>query len=186
MDDPESLITRLQSLIDAATGKLIDNLSPAQISEYHEVMEELLSRYHLAAYMVGAGTQTVTGLARERVLNGIAGQLAYLDVFIDEIRDADTGEMGWMPRARMYGESIGEAYWAGKTKGLPLPSLPKDGTTQCLTNCSCKWEIKTIDEGKRNYDAYWRRGAQDSCQTCIERENTWNPIRIRNGVLLSE
>lgn len=186
MDDLESLIARLQKLIDAATGKLIDNLSPAQIREYHTIMEELLTRYHLAAYMVGAGTQTVTGLARERVTAAVAGQLAYLEVFIDEIRDADTGDMGWSARAKMYGESIGESYWAGKTRMLPLPSLPKDGTTQCLTNCSCRWEIKWIDEKKRDADAYWRRGAQDSCQTCVQRAQEWNPIRIRNGVLLSD
>lgn len=186
MDDLESLIARLQKLIDAATGKLIDNLSPAQIREYHTIMEELLTRYHLAAYMVGAGTQTVTGLARERVTAAVAGQLAYLEVFIDEIRDADTGDMGWSARARMYGESIGESYWAGKTRGLPLPSLPKDGTTQCLTNCKCRWDVKTIDEGKRDYDAYWKMSKAEHCQTCTQRAQEWNPIRIRNGVLLSD
>jgi len=186
VDDLESLITRLQSLIDAATGNLIDNLSPAQISEYHEVMEELLSRYHLAAYMVGAGQDVVSDKAREKILEGVANQLAFLQGFITEIEDNDTFEMGWQARARMYGESIKEPYWNGRVKLLPLPSMPGDGTTNCKTNCGCSWEVKAVNADKGDYDARWRRGLKDSCQTCIERENTWNPIRIRNGVLLSD
>lgn len=186
MDDLESLITRLQKLIDAATGKLQDNLSPSQIKAYHTIMEELLTRYHLAAYMVGAGTQQVSDKAREKVQEGVANQLAYLEVFVEEIENHDEFVMGWEARARMYGESIKEPYWNGKVKLLPLPAMPGDGTTNCKTNCGCLWEVKAVNASKGDYDARWRRGLQDSCQTCIERENTWNPLRIRGGVLLSE
>lgn len=184
MDELEGLITRLQSLIDAATGKLIDNLSPAQIQEYHEVMEELLSRYHLAAYMVGAGTDVVSGKAREKVLEGVANQLAFLQGFITEIEDNDTFEMGWQARARMYGESIKEPYWNGRVKLLPLPAMPGDGTTQCLTNCQCSWDIRKT--GDDTYICKWVRDARDSCQTCIQRASEWKALKVVNGVLLND
>lgn len=186
MDELEALISRLQELIDTATNGLIDNLSRSQIAEYHQIMEELLSRYHLAAYMVGAGTSEVSDEARERVQEGIANQLAFLQGFVTEIEDHDTFVMGWNARARMYGESIKEPYWNGKVKLLPLPAMPGDGTTQCLTNCGCSWEVKTINAKNGDYDAKWCRGLEDSCQTCKQRETEWNPLKIRGGVLLSE
>jgi len=183
VDDLESLITRLQSLIDAATGNLIDNLSPAQISEYHEVMEELLSRYHLAAYMVGAGTDVVSDKAREKILEGVANQLAFLQGFITEIEDNDTFEMGWQARARMYGESIKEPYWNGRVKLLPLPSVPGSGDTQCLTNCKCFLEVKNYNAEKGNADVYWRLSQVEHCQTCVQRATEWNPLKVRGNVL---
>ena len=186
MDELESLIARLQALIDAATGNLEANLSPAQVREYHAIMEELLSRYHLAAYMTGAGTVEISAEARGKVLEGVAVQLAFLDNFITEIEDNDTFVMGWTARARMYGESIKEPYWNGRVKLLPLPSMPGDGTTQCLTNCRCSWDVTTINERIGDYDARWIRDARDSCQTCIQRAQEWNPLRIRGGVLLSD
>lgn len=186
MDTLESLITRLQNLIDAATGKLEANLTPRQIREYHEIMEELLSRYHLAAYMVGAGTEEISEKARAKIVEGVANQLAFLQGFITEIEDNDTFVMGWEARARMYGESIKEPYWVGKTKILPIPSVPGSGDTQCLTNCKCFLEVKNYNEAKGNADVYWRLTPSENCQTCKQRAQEWNPLKIRNGVLLSD
>lgn len=192
MDTLESLITRLQKLIDVATGKLEANLTPRQIREYHEIMEELLSRYHLAAYMVGAGTEEISEKARAKIVEGVANQLAFLQGFITEIEDNDTFVMGWEARARMYGESISTPYWAGKTKMLPLPALPAeivDGqpSTQCGSNCKCKIRVEVVNEKNGDYNAYWEYGdTLDHCQQCKERERSWNPLKIRNGVLLSE
>ena len=184
MDDLESLITRLQSLIDAATGKLIDNLSLAQISEYHEVMEELLSRYHLAAYMVGAGTGVVSDKAREKILEGVANQLAFLQGFITEIEGEEEFKAGWENRARQYATSVKVPYWEGKVKLLPLPAMPADLTTECGQGCKCSCDIKRV--GKDRYEARWTLHPAEHCQGCLERSRSWNPLVVDNGVLLSE
>ena len=188
MDDLESLIARLQKLIDAATGKLEDNLSPAQIREYHTIMEELLTRYHLAAYMVGADTATLSDKARAKVREGVANQLAFLQGFITEIEGEEEFKAGWENRARQYATSVKVPYWEGKVKLLPLPAMPGEiGSTQCGQACGCEWDVKTIDAEKGDYNAYWRYGdTVNHCQTCKERARTWNPLKIRNGVLLSD
>jgi len=187
VDDLESLITRLQSLIDAATGKLIDNLSPAQISEYHEVMEELLSRYHLAAYMVGAGTDVVSDKAREKVLEGVANQLAFLQGFVTEIEGEEEFKNGWTSRAASYAESIKEPYWTGKVKVLPVPAVPGDMTSDCGVQCHCKLRVQTVNAVNGDYDVYWIYGDnQKHCPQCKERSRTWSPLKIRQGVLLSD
>lgn len=184
MDELESLIARLQSLIDAATGNLEANLSPAQIREYHAIMEELLSRYHLTAYMTGAGTVEISAEARGKVLEGVAVQLAFLDNFITEVEGAEEFKAGWENRARQYATSVKVPYWEGKVKLLPLPAMPGDLSTQCGQACGCKWDIKAVDAEKGDYNAHWQYGdTVNHCQTCKERSRTWNPLRIRAGVL---
>lgn len=184
MNEIESLIARLQSLIDAATGNLEANLSPTQIQEYHEIMEELLSRYHLAAYMTGAGTVEISAEARGKVIEGVAVQLAFLDNFITEIEDTEEFKAGWENRARQYATSIKVPYWEGKVKLLPLPAMPGDFTTECGQGCKCSWDIKKV--GKDRYEAYWTLHPAEHCQGCLERSRQWNPLVVDNGVLLSE
>lgn len=61
--------------------------------------------------------------------------------------------------------------------------MPAQGT-QCLENCCCKWEITTLDEKAEDYDCYWRlEPGKEHCQTCEERAEQWNPVKIRGGVL---
>lgn len=51
------------------------------------------------------------------------------------------------------------------------------------SNCKCSWEVVEVDADAGDYDAYWRRASDDSCQSCLEREARWSPVRIRGGVL---
>lgn len=50
-------------------------------------------------------------------------------------------------------------------------------------NCGCSWEVQTLDATKGDFDAYWRRSKDDSCDTCLERERLWNPVEIRGWEL---
>jgi len=180
LPDLESLIDRLKALIEAAAEELTGDLSrhPA----FREVMAELLARYHTAAWIVGADSETLTETQRATIIVGVAEQLAFLDGFVLDIRSADEFQQGWTRRAASYAESIKVPYWQGRTKVLPLPAMPAQGT-QCLTKCQCLWDVTTINADKGDYDARWVRGANDSCQTCIQRAAEWNPVRIRGGVL---
>jgi len=121
--------------------------------------------------------------ARATVAKQVQKQLDFLDNFALEIQKTDEFEAGWDARAAMYAESIKAPYWSGRTKLLPLPALPGDGTTQCKTHCHCLWSIDTLDEDAGDYDARWIRGVSDSCQTCVQRAQDWAPLRIRGGVL---
>lgn len=187
MSDPtkqpglDRLIARLASLIGAATDALEGDLS--RLDAWEEEIARQLRRYTLAAYINGNGGRDPTPAADKQIADQVAAQRQYLRAFRDEIKASGEWKPAWNSRAQMYAQSVKAAYWTAKTRGYALPALPGDGTTQCLTNCGCAWEINDL-AGEGNADCYWRRSKDDSCQTCIEREQQWSPLRIRDGVVL--
>lgn len=177
----ERLIARLTEAIDATTGDLQQD--DIGVDAWRDQVAKDLTTYHAAAYLSGSGKRAMDDAGREVVAKQVKVQLGFLDNFALEIQKADEFEAGWDARAAMYAESIKAPYWSGRTKLLPLPALPGDGTTQCKTHCHCLWSIDTLDEDAGDYDATWVRGRDDSCQTCVRRAQEWSPIRIRAGVL---
>lgn len=176
----ERLLAKLTDAIGAMTGDLAD--STIDVDAWKAQMERALATFHSAAYLAGARQTTLDELARKRIAGDVRVQLQFLDNFALEIQDADTFKTGWTARAASYADSIKIPYWAGRTKLLPLPALPGEGS-QCKTHCKCLWSVDTIDEEAGDHDATWVRGNTDSCQTCVERASQWNPLRIRGGVL---
>jgi hypothetical protein len=185
MTDPtpqlDRLIARLSLLIRTATQAL--EAEPDRVEAWEQEVSAQIRRYHTAAYLAGAGSQEVSPAARRAIDAYVSTQLDFLHRFAVEIAEADDWQAGWEARAAMYAQSIKAPYWTGKVKLLPLPAMPGDGTTQCLTNCGCQWDVAPLD-GVGNYDAYWRRGKNDSCQTCVQREAEWAPLEIRGGELV--
>lgn len=188
----DRLIGRLSQLIGAATSELERRAQSPEnyggiahdADDWHDELARQLRRYTLAAYMNGArSTATLDDAAQKVVADYIKTQLDFLGAFRDEIKAASEWSNGWNSRADMYAQSIKAPWWNGRTAAWPLPAMPGDGTSQCLTRCGCSWEISEL-EGDGNADAYWRRAKDDSCQTCVERERQWSPLRIRNGELL--
>lgn len=153
------------------------------VAAWQKKFSQYLAQYHAAEYVVGQRDRHV-GAADKRYLGQtVEAQLGFLDKFATEIQNAAAYQKGWNSRAAMYAQGIGQSYWKGKTKMLPLPAMPRDGTSQCLTNCTCSWEIIEL-EGDGNYDCYWRLGASERhCQTCPTRARDWAPLRIRDGRL---
>jgi hypothetical protein len=154
---------------------------------WRDGMRRLLTRYHTAGLMVGMGVTELPEEALALLVQTLeVGQFPYLDNFYTVVVAASEYNPAWMARAMLYALSPKTSYWEGEVyrqagRFLPLPAQPAQGTT-CLTNCGCAWRIVTLAEG--DYDAYWERGKDDSCQVCLEREETWNPLRIRDGVLM--
>lgn len=179
----DKLINRLSILIGAATDAL--ETDPDRLQDWYDEIARQLRRYSLAGYLSGADTRTAPEAAQKAVAADIKTQLDFLSQFQAEMRDAEEWQRGWNARAEMYARSIQVPYWRGATKMLPLPAMPGDGTTQCLTNCKCAWNVVTVDEAAGDYDAYWVYGATERhCQTCKERASQWNPLHIRGGELL--
>lgn len=177
----ERLIAKLQEAISGTTGNLANG--DIDVDVWEDDMQRELTKFHTAAYIAGAGRQmSLDELARKRIAGDVRVQLAYLDKFAGEIQDAGTFEASWQARAESYADSIKIPYWAGRTKVLPLPAMPGEGT-QCLTHCKCLWSVDALNEEAGDYDATWIRNASDSCATCIERAAQWSPLRIRGGVL---
>lgn len=174
------LLQRLARLVATATDAL-ETQYPGGVAAWEQEIARQLARYHAAAMLAGSGAPTLTPAMKTAVTRDLATQLHFLRKFGIAITDGAAWERSWNSRAQMYAESIKIPFNRGITKMLPLPSMPCEGTT-CLTRCGCFWEISEI-EGDGNADAYWRRGKDDSCQVCVQRERDWSPVKIRDGVL---
>lgn len=158
-------------------------------------MELLLGRYHLATFLKGAGLKKVSENQMKYIMNVLAEQFEYLDNFTKTMM-ADIKALLLLPekerpplktvlekyktRAGMYGRAASQEYWTGVTGGVPLPAMPGDGSSQCLTSCKCSWLIQPIDAKNGDFNAYWKMGDAEHCQTCQVRAADWNPLRIRN------
>lgn len=177
----DKLIDRLSVLIGAATATLESD--PDRLDDWYDEIARQLRRYHLAGFLSGYGGERVPSKADPVLAQDVATQLKFLRQFKVEIQGAAEWQAGWNARAEMYARSIQTPYWRGATKLLPLPAMPGDGTTACLTNCKCAWRVDEL-EGDGDFDAYWVYGATERhCQTCREREAQWGPLQIRGGVL---
>lgn len=176
----DALIAKLQAAIGTSTGNLADGTIDVDV--WRDEIARQIQKHAAAAYLAGSRQMSLDELARKRISGDVRVQLEYLDRFAVEIQDGSTFEAGWQARAESYADSIKIPYWAGRTKVLPLPAMPGEGT-QCLTHCKCLWSVDTLDEDAGDYDATWIRNASDSCATCIERAAQWSPLRIRGGVL---
>lgn len=166
-------------------GDLFDDLTGERITpiEWRNAVKRVLAEHHLTAMMAGLNAEAIPGKAWGGLVDQINVQLEFLNRFRVEVQDDATFKPGWDARARSYAESIKVPYWRGRTKILPLPAMPGEGS-QCLQGCRCKWDVKVIDAANGDYDAYWRleKGSKH-CQTCLERAAQWSPLRIREGVL---
>lgn len=181
----DKLVERLSVLIGVSTEKLQDD--PDRIDDWYDEISRQLRRYHLAGYMAGDSRPSALDnpKAEQLIAQDLQTQFKFLRQFKAEIQDAAEWQAGWNARADMYAKSIQVPYWRGKTRLLPLPAMPGDGSTQCLTNCKCAWNVVTVDEANDDYDCYWIYGATERhCQTCRERQSQWSPLEIRGGVLL--
>ena len=147
-------------------------------------MARLLMAGGLASYAEGRGVPVgqLAPRTRAEIARYLSGQVDYLNKVADEIE-----AQGWQPayeaRAQMYGRALRALYEQGATFGLPLPAQPGDGSTECLSNCRCRWRVDWIDRENLDADAYWVMGQAEHCPTCRDRAERWAPLRIRGGRL---
>jgi hypothetical protein len=157
------------------------------VAAWERQMEQLLARYHMAALIAGRaeqlGVKVDSALLSERRLSReeraivkerVKEQLTYLRAFQGDIAGAEEWSRRFNARAAMYGESVKQSYWQGRTMGMGLPGYPGDGGTACLTRCGCRWEF---DDTK----AYWRMGAIEHCDGCVSRAARWSPYVMRSA-----
>jgi hypothetical protein len=201
-DDLEALQNMLEERIKQITDNLLasgEAVTPAAVDAWERAMIKALAEYHQAAAVIaGQSLADAQEDAYKQLSATIGLQLGYLRDFANQMRQsASDGQLGIAvespaagyqspaqiaARAQMYAGALRGTYFAAATYGLPLPAMPCEGTL-CHSNCKCSWEIIEIDDAAGDYDAYWRRGAKDSCQTCRIRESEWSPVRIRGGIL---
>lgn len=183
------------AIVAAAVTALIENR--ISIAEFERIMTAAIRESHALAYAVargGALTPADELLIRQRSDR----QLLYLAAWIASLaaaagggillRGNPTTEAMQAARAAMYIEEAGGSLFAGKAAavGLPtLPAYPKDGSTRCLKNCYCGWNIKDLGGG--DWDCYWMLNwtglPETHCEHCPRRALAWSPLQVRGGVI---
>lgn len=167
-------------LLRACLAEIEEDLAEFQRTrdavQFHNDMAETLVAYHQAAYREAVGGQALAASDRAALIEVLGNQLDYLEAFTLEIERGTLTDAQIAARARLYAGSLKETWSRAATRGLDLPAHPGVGT-QCLVNCGCRWEIDAHPEDGEVY-AYWRRGKDDSCDTCRARERMWNPLII--------
>jgi hypothetical protein len=180
---PESLERLIQKLLDAVAG-ITTRLERGEmtVKAWQREMERLLTRYHEAAFMIGQESPELDEEALAIIVEDVAFQLGFLDEFAQAIASGIASGAGWSAawnaRAAMYAQAVKKPYWQGEASriNVTLPGMPCE--SECLSNCGCYWDIQQVSGG---FDAYWRRGKNDSCNGCRQREREWNPFKIRKG-----
>lgn len=178
----QTLFDRLRDDMDTLSGQLANG--EISLDEWNARMRAQVGRVHRAYYRLGAGRALGTD-DQQRIQQRINTQYEYLDRWRAELENGLPSEAAIRQRARLYINAGNASLQDGRGSAIglpPLPAVPGDGTTVCLTNCKCAWRIVQL-AGNGNYDCYWRLRPAEHCPTCEARALQWNPIRVRNGVL---
>jgi hypothetical protein len=168
-------LSALHGVFGARLDLLSDDLASGALfpDDWYAAMQRELRLIHGTFARVGGGT-----LNEER----LQAQLEFLQSWRDGLDAGTLDGEAIRRRSRMYLDNAQASLQESKTQalGFILPAYPKDGSTQCLGNCRCRWDIRAVEGG---YDCTWRIRPGETCPTCDARSLLWNPIQVRNGIV---
>lgn len=164
---------------DLASGRL-------NVDTWRDAMRVELERLHTTARVVGRGGIDGMSAADIDAINAqVSRQAEYLNAWADGLRkETELDARAITNRARLYAGNANETLQSSTVArlGLPeLPAYPGDGTTECMVNCHCRWQIRKLSDG--DYDVTWVLGRAEHCPTCQARARAWSPLQVRAGVI---
>lgn len=163
------------------TAELAQRLFDKQVTiqEWTLEMRQLIKETYIGQYVLASGGRNKLGPADwGRVGAQVRSQYAYLQGFAQDIVNGRYNSAAAIAaRAGLYINSSTQMFERGNAArhGLTLPAYPGDGSSVCVTNCRCYWDIEEMGE---EWHCTWVRTAEESCKTCIERAETWAPYVV--------
>lgn len=152
------------------------------LDDYHTRMQDMIRLSFLHQAIAGtpdADERQLTQADLTALEAKIGKQFEYLDGFMSDIEAAvakDGASLDFIPnRASLYAKASEAEYWNQATN-VDLPSQPRDGSTQCLSNCQCQWDLNCDDQG--NVHATWVLGDAGHCPDCEQRAQDWADLVI--------
>jgi len=148
---------------------------------WKRAMRDEIEAEYIRQYVAGIGGAALMLDADWNTLQTLLDrQYGYLDTFANELTAGRLSEDEIGARSELYISSATQAFERGKVSGktsgeLELPAYPGDGSTPCLTNCQCEWDVV---EEETEWQAFWRLGPTEHCDVCSERSETWNPYVV--------
>lgn len=132
-----------------------------------------------AEFLAGrGGRNAITNADRSAMARMLKKQRGFLRNFANDIAGGEMTEAAIANRSKLYVRSARQAFERGKARawGIRLPAYPADGSSECMANDRCSWEI--VDRPTK-VDAYWRLSVAEHCSTCIDRASRWSPYTIQ-------
>lgn len=169
----------------------VDNLADDLVSgkitvdEWEAGMETELQKLHTTAYIIGiGGIALASAEAFATIATIVETQSEFLRKWAAELRKEATHSAAKIKaRAAMYLNAANATLLIALTDSLGLPRLPAypGERSHCLVNCRCSWNIQRVAGG---WNCTWVVNHDgETCPECVARGNTWNPLRIRSGVI---
>ena len=157
------------------------NPTKSDFDALNKDLRDIVKQTQIDMYTMGAGGRN--GMSQRdwgKIGAMVKEQYKYLNGLVDQISRGEISPAQANARLKMYINSANEALWKGITNEMPpLPAYPGDGSTVCLTNCQCEWEIQKVEGG---FNCYWRLGAAEHCPDCMDRASQWNPLFLPYGL----
>lgn len=171
-----ALMQRFENNFKGETRRISDRLSQGEISIQRWVteMRQAVKDAYVVQYTVGKGGLGNMAQADWGRIGGLLkGQYAYLNQFAAQVAGGGLTPKQIAARAALYVDSSTQAFERGKaaSHGITgLPAYPGDGSTECMANCRCYWDIK---RDGTTYTATWKLSSAEHCQTCTDRAASW-------------
>jgi hypothetical protein len=170
-----------KTFINNRITEYMNNPSRSSVKALNKELRNIIKETYIDMYAMGAGGRN--GMSQRdwgRIGAMVKEQYKYLDNLIDQAAKGQISAAQANARLKMYINSANEALWKGYTNQMPsLPAYPGDGSTVCLVNCQCQWDIQQVEGG---FNCYWRLGAAEHCPDCMARASDWNPLFIPYGL----
>lgn len=179
----------------AATGNVTDTLAsfvagdvPAiSPDDWRSAMRREIKDEYIRQYLIGrGGIEQMTPADWGSIGGALAEQYRHFEGFYEQVKADELSEGQVIARSRMYINSAREVYERGnaRAQGVPvgeLPAFPGDGSTICLTNDKCNWRYEQVFDEQGvlvAWNCYWTLNPAEHCETCLERDELWNPFVI--------
>ena len=187
-----------RALFDDEAGALAARVAAGEITprEFEARLQQEVKDLYVSAYVAGRSGQwdDITPAQWGRLGPLLRVQYGFARRFSRDIEALPVGkrsEAVIRARAQLYGASSRQVLERGildelSQGGRPVPELPAypgDGTTDCYTNCRCRWAVRILSKARGDYDVSWRLGRAEHCRQCRKRSRAWKALRVRGGVL---
>lgn len=184
----KQMADHLMQVFEAQNEALIIRVLKGQMSvaDWQIEMRERLRRQNMLMLIAGAGGNKADVRADDWLKLGseLKSQYKYLEGFARDLADGTPGALSHaVGRAKMYARSTRASFWR-QASPVDLPAYPGDGSSECLTNCLCEWDLEYETDAEGNVTAVlatWSMSDDPEvvhCDTCPERAREWNPLRI--------
>lgn len=148
------------------------------VQEWEAQMRKMIDRQWTAQYLHGrGGRNAMTAADRAQLRQLLREQYDFLRRFALTVQAGELSPAQIRARARLYLNDSVRAYSIGQAAvfDILLPAHPGDGTSECLANCKCHWQIEDRTD---DFAATWVRTLQESCPTCTRRGQEWDPLIV--------